>query len=119
MKEGAGNAGRAMHPQPRMQMSREAYECIHHRFTGTTRHFLRNGVTVTPWSPWCAGLFSHHRPWKLLSTNLTPASGCQDHTAWPSAFVLHVQQPSRVHCTCPTFATLAYAPLVGTGWTYL
>src|ERR1700722_6498741 len=80
------------------------------------RHSLRNGFTVAPCSPWCTGLFSHHRLRKLLSANLTPASGCQDHTAWPSARLLPVSQRPRVHRTCPTFATLANAPLIGTGW---
>src|SRR5947199_6502166 len=35
--EGAGNAGRSMHPQPRVQ-NKKAHERSHHRFTGTTRH---------------------------------------------------------------------------------
>src|SRR5271163_4342504 len=33
-KEGAGNAGCSMHPQPRMQIIKQAYERSHHRFTG-------------------------------------------------------------------------------------
>ena len=40
--EGAGNAGRAMHPQPRMQ-NKKAYEHSHHGHTGDTRHSPRNG----------------------------------------------------------------------------
>src|SRR6059058_4167770 len=40
--EGAGNAGRSMHPQPRMQ-NKKAYEHSHHGHTGLTRHSPRNG----------------------------------------------------------------------------
>jgi hypothetical protein len=40
--EGAGNAGRSMRPQPRMQ-NKIAYECSHHGHTGITRHSPRNG----------------------------------------------------------------------------
>src|SRR5437868_7890772 len=42
MEEGAGNAGRAMRPQPRMQ-NKKAYEHSHHGHTGITRHSPRNG----------------------------------------------------------------------------
>src|SRR5205814_6068323 len=41
-REGAGNAGRTMHPQPRMQ-NKKAYEHSHHGHTGDTRHSPRNG----------------------------------------------------------------------------
>src|SRR5204863_2617207 len=40
--EGAGNAGRAMRPQPRMQ-NKKAYEHSHHGHTRYTRHSPRNG----------------------------------------------------------------------------
>ena len=59
----------------------------HEANTGTPkslRHSLRNGFTASPRSPWCTGLFSHRRPRdcrNASSTNLTPASGRQDHTA--------------------------------------
>src|SRR5258706_6615753 len=43
--EGAGNAGRSMHPQPRVQM-KKAHERSHHGHTGTTRHSPRNGFTA-------------------------------------------------------------------------
>jgi hypothetical protein len=45
-KEGAGNAGRAMRPQPRMQ-NKKAYERSHHGHTDNTRHSLRDGFTVS------------------------------------------------------------------------
>src|SRR3981081_1941346 len=40
--KGAGNAGRAMHPQPRVR-NKKAHEHSHHGHTGVTRHSLRNG----------------------------------------------------------------------------
>jgi hypothetical protein len=38
--EGAGKAGRSMHPQPRVEV-KKPHECSHHRFTGTIRPSLR------------------------------------------------------------------------------
>jgi hypothetical protein len=43
--EGAGNAGRAMRPQPRMQ-NKTSIRVSHHGHTGTTRHSPRNGFTA-------------------------------------------------------------------------
>jgi hypothetical protein len=85
INEGAGNAGCAMHPRPRMQNKTKHTSVVTTGSPETYRHSLHDGVTAAPCSPWCTGLFSHHRLRKLLPTNLTPASGCQDHTAWPSA----------------------------------
>src|SRR3954469_8220639 len=45
--EGAGNAGRSMRPQPRMQ-NLKAYEHSHHGHAGYTRHSLRNGFNGLP-----------------------------------------------------------------------
>jgi hypothetical protein len=42
------------------------------------------------------GLFCHRRQRKN-SANLTPASGCQDHTTSPSAFVPFVNGTISVH----------------------
>ena len=42
LKKGAGNAGRSMRPQPRMQ-NKKAYEHSHHGHTGITRHSPHNG----------------------------------------------------------------------------
>src|ERR1700722_12271434 len=76
--EGAGNAGRPMRPRSRVQDGVEsAHEHTGH--TGITRHSPRNGfngyIVLSPvlrafWSPSSA----------RLHANLTPASGCQDHT---------------------------------------
>ena len=75
-------------------------ECAHEH-TGsaeTLRPSLRNGFTAyTVLSP-AIGLFCHRRPRKvLLAANLAPASGCQDHTALPSARIALVSSNFRVH----------------------
>jgi hypothetical protein len=74
------------------------------------RHSLRNGFTVAPCSPWCTGLVSHHRSQDLRLANLTPASGCQDHTAWPYARLLPVSQHSRVHRHLPHVRDVGQRP---------
>src|SRR5258706_7238587 len=57
----------------------------HHGFTGITRHSVRNGFNVflraLPGDRACLP----PSPAELTSTNLTPASGRQDHTTSPSA----------------------------------
>jgi hypothetical protein len=73
----------------------KAHERSHHRFTGATRHSLRNGfngllralpgerirlVTVI------SGLRSCPRPvGPTCLRQLGTSNGCQDHTTWPSA----------------------------------
>src|ERR1700682_945055 len=47
-------------------------------------------------SPRCAGLFATVAG-GVASANLTPASGCQDHTTSPSALNALVRSISRVH----------------------
>ena len=43
--EGAGKAGRAMHPQPRVRM-KKAHEHSHYRYAETIRLSLRDGFTT-------------------------------------------------------------------------
>ena len=97
-------------PQPRVRIVSKARKRIHHRFTGNTGIPCAMVLTAAPCSPWCTGLVSHHRPWKLLSTNLTPASGCQDHTASPSVSVLLVWQYSHVHRIPPHVCDVGQRP---------
>ena len=55
--EGAGNAGRSLRPQPRMQ-NKKAYECRHHGHIGFTRHSPRDGFNKLPRAlPGDQGLF--------------------------------------------------------------
>jgi hypothetical protein len=92
--EGAGNAGCPLHPQPRVQKL-EAHERSRHRYTGATRHSLRDGfnglfralpgerirlVTVVGGLRCCQS-----RSGRLRLRQLDTSNGCQDHTALPSA----------------------------------
>src|SRR5258708_40363828 len=43
--EGAGNAGRSMRPQPRVQM-KKAHERSRHAHTGINRNSTRTGITA-------------------------------------------------------------------------
>jgi hypothetical protein len=67
--EGAGNAGRTMRPQPRMQNKTK------HTSVVTTGSPESPGISCTmvltapPWSPWCTGLVSHHHLRELRPAN--------------------------------------------------
>jgi hypothetical protein len=104
MKEGAGNAGRPMHPQkPRARWGVKYATSIHSGGTGKSpgipHALVLTGYGALPrgpgfFAPVIPQAIAHRCPVGLarLQRNLTPASGCQDHTPWPSAsapFVLH------------------------------
>jgi hypothetical protein len=57
--EGAGNAGRLMRPQPRVQSRK--HTSSHHGHTGITRHSPRNGFTVSFVLSPVTGLVCHRR----------------------------------------------------------
>jgi hypothetical protein len=61
------------------------------------------------------GLYCHRRPRKLSSTNLTPASGRQDHTTSPSASARFVKRADRVHRIPSRVRDGRETPLRGTG----
>ena len=123
----------------------KTHERRHHRFTGSTRHSLRDGLTAYFVLSPVTGLVCHRRSkdddlsapgWADLSPqNLTPASGRQDHTISPYALALFVRTPVnrsrekpalRSRCapnaaasiaSRSTFVTTARPPLLeGTGW---
>jgi hypothetical protein len=82
----------------------------HHEFTGSIRLSPRNGFN---------GLFRALPGDRALlppsltdrSANLTPASGCQDHTTSPSAIAPFVKGTISVHCIPhPTSVTTAKRP---------
>src|ERR1017187_4481476 len=59
------------------------------------------------------GLSCHRRPREvLLPGNLTPASGCQDHTTLPSASCALVSRTLRVHRSPPHVCDDHEAPLM-------
>src|SRR5258708_25713767 len=59
------------------------------------------------------GLFCHRHPWNCCPTNLTPASGCQDHTTSPSALALFVNSAAASTASRPASVTIAIRPSVG------
>jgi hypothetical protein len=63
--EGAGNAGRLMRPQPRVQSRK--HTSSHHGHTGTTRHSPRNGFTAYFVLSPAIGLFCHRHLARLLA----------------------------------------------------
>jgi hypothetical protein len=96
-REGAGNAGRAMRPQPGGQKRVEVLTSSrHHGHTGITRHSPRNGFN--------GFLRALPGDQDLLtpsladnSTDLTPTSRRQDHTTSPSASSAFVKGAICVH----------------------
>jgi len=54
-------------------------------------------LTVSSALSLVTGLFCHHRPQDHRLTSLTSASGCQDHTASPSALCAIRQKRQSVH----------------------
>jgi hypothetical protein len=112
--EGAGNAGRPLRPQSRVQ-------CVgstrgsHHGHTGITRHSLRNGFNGFLRALPGDRAFLSPSPADGLAS-LTPASGRQDHTTSPSASAPFVFGATRVHRTPPpTSVTIAKRPSVRDG----
>jgi hypothetical protein len=81
--KGVGNAGRTMHPQPRVEIKIEPHERRHHGRTGITRHsrtrMVYGFLRALPGVP------------SLLAT-VDTGTGCQDHTTSPSAPALFVSQ---------------------------
>ena len=90
----------------------KAYECSHHEYTGMTRHSPRNGFTAYFVLSPVTGLVCHRRP-RGIPANLTPASGCQDHTTSPSASAPFVKSASASTASRPASVTIAKRPLVG------
>ena len=95
--EGAGKTGCALHPRSRVQ---NAHSKNAHEHTGsaeTLRPSLRSGFTAYFELSPVTALFCHRRPRGSHRKNLTPASGCQDHTTSPSASNIIRLVTCRVH----------------------
>jgi hypothetical protein len=105
--EGVGNAGCPLHPRPRVHL----VVVERTRVTTSTPESpdipARNGFTAYFALSPVTGLFCHRRlrtdvlsaPGRaeITSANLTPASGCQDHTTSPYATTSLVRVPSIAH----------------------
>jgi hypothetical protein len=87
----------------------------HHGHTGTTRHSPRSGFTVSFVLPGDRAFLPPSSA-EDSSANLTPASGCQDHTTSPSAGSALVFSTACVHrIPPPTSVTIAKRPSRGSG----
>ena len=112
--EGAGNAGRPMRPQPRMQNKKHTSVVT----TGSPvslRHSPRNGFNGFLRALSGDRLSCHHRRPQCASivANLTPASRRRDHTTSPSASGAFVTRAAHVHrIPHPTFVTIGQTPLL-------
>ncbi len=84
----------------------ESTRVSHCKYAETIRHSLRGGFTAYTCSPRCTGLFSHRRL-EVITQDLIPASGDQDHTISPSAPAALVSRSPCVHrIPPPTFVTI-------------
>src|ERR1700731_48964 len=117
--EGEGNTGCALHPRSRVQ---KVHKINAHEHTGSAeaiRHSLRNGFNGLFRALPGDRAFLPPSP-ALLSANLTPASGRQDHTSSPSASqrcsskALPASTASR-----PNVRDDGRRPSLGTGWRWI
>ncbi len=97
-----GNAGASGAPAEEASCARiESTRVNHHRSTGTIRHSLRDGfngfLRDLPGEP--GFLATIPSAMRSIVTELTPASGRQDHTTSPSAgHAVRLSGEVRVHC---------------------
>jgi hypothetical protein len=112
LKRAQGMPGARCAPRSRVQDGVEgAHEHTGH--TGYTRHSPRNGFTAYFVLSPANRAFLPPSPAEMTSANLTPASGCQDHTTSPSASGASSVAPSASTAPHPAFVTIANAPFVG------
>src|SRR6202011_1569122 len=111
-KEGAGNAGRPMRPIAACAM----VEVEHTRVSqvtpespGTPRAMVYGLYRALPGEPGFLATVAGG----IASTDLTPASGCQDHTTSPSASVPFVNGTSASTASHPASVTIAKRPSAG------
>src|SRR6202048_2215809 len=83
---------------PTLSCSVKNTRVSHHGHTGITRHSPRNGLNgFLRALPGDRAFLPPSSLRNLFLKNLTPASGCQDHTASPSATATFVIRRHRVH----------------------
>jgi hypothetical protein len=110
-KRAQGMPVQRTHPQPCVQWKKARKQVT----TGTPkrRHSLRNGLTAYTCSPWCTGLFSHHRSTIRLA-ELDPSvgrSGPHDFAVRAGRARLARQHVHRI--PRPTSVTIAIRPSCG------
>src|SRR5665213_679083 len=104
-------------PAASRTIKNKVHEHSHHRFS-------RNHPTFpTRWLNGCFVLSSVRRAFwppspvrSFLLADLTPASGCQNHTTSPSASGALVRSTVCVHRIPPRVDDVAQRPFGGTGW---
>src|SRR6202045_129334 len=109
--EGAGNTGRPMRPIAACAMSvveRTRVSQVTPESPGTPRAMVYGLFRALPGDR----AFLPPSP-ALLSANLTPASGRQDHTSSPSASAPFVKSASASTASRPAAVTIACRPSVG------
>jgi hypothetical protein len=111
--EGAGKTGCAPHPRSHV---RYALENAAHEHTGLAEASglpCAMALRLIRFRPGDR-LSCHHRLWKLsLTANLTPAPGRRTRTISPYATAALVSAAFASTAPCPSFATMANAPLAG------
>ena len=111
VSEGAGNAGRPMRPIAACAMSvveRTRVSQVTPESPGIPRAMVYGLFRALPGDR----AFLPPSP-ALLSANLTPASGRQDHTSSPSAYTPFVIGASASTASRPAAVTIATRPSVG------
>jgi hypothetical protein len=111
--EGAGNTGCALHPRSRVQKCTKKRTRAY-RFSGGNPAFPAQWFTAYTCSPRRPGFFATVAG-GIASTDLTPASGRQDHTTSPSASSALVRSTIRVHRIPSRGRDDRVSPLCGTG----
>jgi hypothetical protein len=115
--KGAGNAGRPMRPAvscARWSRKRTRAYRSHRNHPAFPAQWFYGLYRALPGAP---GLLATVAPEKLsLLGNLTPASGCQDHTILPYASGALVSRTLRVHRSPPRVCDDRERPFCGTGW---
>jgi hypothetical protein len=82
---------------------------IHSESPEITRHSPRNGLRLIPALSPVIGFFATVAS-RVASTDLTPASGCQDHTSSPSALASPVKRAVASTAARPASVTFAKRP---------
>ena len=117
-KEGAGNAGRPMRPIAACATIVVERTRVSQVTPAIARHSPRNGFTAyTALSP-VTGFVATVTAW-ILPRDLTPASGCQDHTALPSASTPFVKGAAASTASCANVRDDRERPSGGAGREHL
>ena len=111
--EGAGKTGCALHPRSHVRCVVEMLHMsiqVQRRTPGLPCAMALRLIRFRPGDR----LSCHHHHWKLsLTSDLTPAPGRRTQTISPYASAALVSRCLASTAPCPSFATMANAPLVG------